>query len=279
MPSAMPYTDVHRAFLQAVSQHGTMSAKQAYKALLAIYAKCKFSAPSIVNKSPEFSNKIHFISDHDGEEIPTEDQVPEVVSLINGKLHRYDQKISFVHYDPADMDFYVFCNLIESPLDRLQNNYTESELGLFRLILRELAGNEENKLKPIVCLNLTSQIQGKPLSKVRAEELLEEWEKQGYFVQLDGMWYFGPKTIGEFDRYLLSNYPDEIQRCKLCKESVFYVWIFMVRVAKEKLIIRYLLQGVKCDKCPESFHKDCMKKYLRRLTTCPGCKGLWSTPV
>ncbi|XP_065089192.1 non-structural maintenance of chromosomes element 1 homolog [Ochlerotatus camptorhynchus] len=236
MPSAMPYTDVHRAFLQAISQHGTMSAKQAYKAFLAICAKY-----------------------HGSEEIPTEDQIPEVVATINGKLYRYDQKICFVHFDPADTDFYVFCNQTESQLDRLQNTYTESELALFRLILRELACNEENKLKPIVCLNLTSEIKSKPLSKVRAEELLEEWEKLGYFVQLAEMWYFGPKTIGEFDRYLLANYPDEMQRCKLCKESVFY--------------------GVKCDKCPDSFHKDCMKKYLKRLTACPGCKGLWSTRV
>lgn len=51
MPSAMPYTDVHRAFLQAVSQHGTMSAKQAYKALLAIYAKCESFNPSRIRKN------------------------------------------------------------------------------------------------------------------------------------------------------------------------------------------------------------------------------------
>lgn len=42
MPSEMPHTDVHRAFLQTLSHHGTMSAKQAYKALLGVYAKCKF---------------------------------------------------------------------------------------------------------------------------------------------------------------------------------------------------------------------------------------------
>lgn len=159
-----------------------------------------------------------------------------MVATINGKLYRYDQKICFIHYDPTDTDFYVFCNQTESQLDRLQNTYTESELALFRLILRELASNEENKLKPIMCLNLTSEIQGKPLSKVRAEELMEEWEKLGYFGQLDGMWYFGPKAIGEFDRYLLANYPDVMQRCKLCKESVFYVCIFKGLIATSKII-------------------------------------------
>lgn len=172
--------------------------------------------------------------DHDSEEIPTEDEIPDIVASINGKIFRYDQKICFVHYEPADTDFYVFCNQVESQIDRLQNYYTESETALFRLILRELAGTEEHKLKPILCLNLTAEIQGKPLSKVRAEQLLDQWEKLGYFVLLDGMWHFGPKTIGEFDRYLAANYPDQMQRCKLCKESVFYVrervWpgIFMI---------------------------------------------------
>uniref|UniRef100_A0A023EMY4 Non-structural maintenance of chromosomes element 1 homolog n=1 Tax=Aedes albopictus TaxID=7160 RepID=A0A023EMY4_AEDAL len=236
MPTAMPYTDVHRAFAQAIAHHGTMSAKQAYKALLAIYAKY-----------------------HDGEEIPSEDDIPEVVASINGKLYRYDQKICFVHYEPADTDFYVFCNLVESQIDRIQNYYSESETTLFRLVLREMATSEEHKLKPIMCLNLTGEIQGKQLSKVRAEQLLDQWEKMGYFVQLGGMWHFGPKVIGEFDRYLTTNYPEQMRMCKLCKESVFY--------------------GVRCDKCPESFHRDCMKKYLRRLTNCPGCKNLWSTPV
>lgn len=147
-----------------------------------------------------------------------------MVASINGKIHRYDQKICFVHFEPNATDFYVFCNQVDSPIDRLQNYYTESETALFRLILREMATSEGHKLKPIVCLNLTSEIhQGKQLNKMRAEELLEQWERFGYFVLLDGMWHFGPKTAGEFDRYLTANYSDHIQHCKLCKESVFYV--------------------------------------------------------
>ncbi|XP_058832000.1 non-structural maintenance of chromosomes element 1 homolog [Topomyia yanbarensis] len=236
MPSEMLYTDVHRAFLQALSHHGTMSAKQAYQSLLGAYARY-----------------------HDDETVPTEDQVADVVASINSKLFRYDQRVVFVHYEPANTDFYVFCNQTESAIDRLQNCYTESELNLFRLLLRELACSEEHKLRPITCLNLTSEIAGKQISKVRAEELLEEWEKSGYFVQLDGMWYFGPRATAEFDRYLCQNFEEQMHKCKLCNESVFY--------------------GIKCATCPLSFHRECMNKYLKRLTKCPGCKEMWAYPV
>ncbi|XP_055606651.1 non-structural maintenance of chromosomes element 1 homolog [Uranotaenia lowii] len=236
MPSAMSYTDVHRAFLQTVSHHGTMSAKQAYKALLAIFGK-----------------------HHSDESIPTEDQVPDIVASINGRIHRYDQRIIFVHYEPVSTDFYVFCNQTEAPLDRLQNCYSEPELSLFRLMLREMALAEEHRLRPIVCLNLTGQLAGKSISKVRAEELLDEWEKMGYFIQLDDHWCFGPRVVAEFERYLSTNFPEQMHRCTLCNESVFY--------------------GIQCEKCPQAFHRECMKKYLRRLTVCPGCKEMWTVAV
>ncbi|XP_055533382.1 non-structural maintenance of chromosomes element 1 homolog [Wyeomyia smithii] len=236
MPSEMPYTDVHRVFLQALDHHGTMSAKQAYKALLGVYGKY-----------------------HDDETMPTEDAVPEVVATINGKLHRYGQRVAFVHYEPLGVDFYVFCNQTESAIDRFQTCYTESEIALFRLILREMACSEDHKLRPIVCLNLTTNIVGKSVSKMRAEELLEEWEKLGYFVQLDGMWCFGPRSTTEFGWYLNQNHGEQMHKCKLCSELVFY--------------------GIQCQKCPLSFHRECMKKYLRRLSKCPGCNELWAVPV
>ncbi|XP_053688295.1 non-structural maintenance of chromosomes element 1 homolog [Sabethes cyaneus] len=236
MPSEMPYTDVHRTFLQALSLHGTMSAKQAYKTLLSVYGKY-----------------------HDDETVPTEDELSEVVASINGKLYRYGQRVVFVHYEPVGTDFYVFCNQNESAVDRLQTSYSESEVGLFRLMLREMASSEEHKLRPIVCLNLTSEITGKPVSKMRAEDLLEEWEKLGYFVQIDGMWYFGPRCTAEFGWYLTQNHGDQMHKCKLCSELVFY--------------------GIQCQKCPLFFHRECIKKYLRRLSKCPGCNELWSVPV
>ncbi|XP_058464599.1 non-structural maintenance of chromosomes element 1 homolog isoform X2 [Malaya genurostris] len=213
-----------------------MSSKQAYKALLGAYARY-----------------------HDDETVPMEDQVADVVASINNKLHRYNQRVKFVHFELINTDFYVFCNQTESAIDRLQNCYTESELSLFRLMLRELACTEDNKIRPIACLNLTTEISGKAISMMRAEELLEEWEKAGYFVQLDGMWYFGPRTTVEFERYLSQNFEEQMQKCKLCNETVFY--------------------GIKCATCPLYFHRDCMRKYLKRLTKCPGCKEMWSFPV
>ncbi|XP_055626179.1 non-structural maintenance of chromosomes element 1 homolog isoform X2 [Toxorhynchites rutilus septentrionalis] len=200
MPASASYTDVHRAFLQAVSQHGTVSAKQAYKILLSEYGKY-----------------------HNDETVPTEDDVPDAVALINSKLHRFDKKIVFVHYEPTNADFYCFCPQAETAVDRLQNYYSKPELSLFRLMLKELACSEGHKVRPIVCLNLTAEITGKTITKVRAEELLDEWEKLGYFVQMDEMWYFGPKTVAEFDRYLSAHFAEHMHKCLLCNEMDFYV--------------------------------------------------------
>ncbi|XP_058126073.1 non-structural maintenance of chromosomes element 1 homolog [Anopheles ziemanni] len=235
----MTYSNVHRAFLQACSNHGTLSSQQAYEILIGIYARYG-----------------------ETETVPKEDVVAEVVSEINSRIYPYDQKIAYMHYDPTDTDFYVFVSLMESPIDLQQNNYTVSELHYFRALLRELTLSEDHQLPSIACLNLTNESASegnKALSKPRAEQLLSEWEGLGYFLVLQDKCYFGPKAIVEFDKYLNTNYADVITRCCLCNVTIFY--------------------GIRCASCPQILHKDCLKKYLRRLTNCPSCKKLWSVPV
>uniref|UniRef100_A0A182Y0U5 Non-structural maintenance of chromosomes element 1 homolog n=1 Tax=Anopheles stephensi TaxID=30069 RepID=A0A182Y0U5_ANOST len=235
----MAYTNVHRAFLQACSNHGTVSKQHALDMLTSICTRYG-----------------------DSDTIPSEDDVVDVVAKINEKIYPFDQKIAYTHFEPLDCDFYVFVNLQESPIDLQQNVYTPLELHYFRVLLRELTLSEDHTLSMIACLNLTADTTGetvKPLPKTRAEQLLNEWEELGYFVVLEEKFHFGPKSVVEFEKYLSKNYVDVMTRCCLCNVTIFY--------------------GVRCASCPQILHKDCLKKYLRRLTTCPSCSKLWSVPL
>uniref|UniRef100_A0A182WK80 Non-structural maintenance of chromosomes element 1 homolog n=1 Tax=Anopheles minimus TaxID=112268 RepID=A0A182WK80_9DIPT len=235
----MAYTHVHRAFLQACSNHGTISKQNALEVLIGIYARYG-----------------------DGDTVPNDDDVIDVVAKINERIHQFDQKIVYTHFEPLDKDFYVFVNLQESPIDLHQNVFTAQELHFFRVLLRELTLSEDHTLSMIMCLNFTNDTVGetvKPLPKTRAEQLLNEWEELGYFLVLDDKLHFGPKSVVEFDKYLTKNYADIITRCCLCNVTIFY--------------------GVRCASCPQILHKDCLKKYLRRLTNCPSCKVLWSVSI
>ncbi|XP_035788308.1 non-structural maintenance of chromosomes element 1 homolog [Anopheles albimanus] len=235
----MSYTDVHRMFLQACTNHGTLSKEQAYELLIGIHAQCG-----------------------DSDTIPKEDEVAEVVAAINNRIYRFDQKIVYTHYDPTEGDFYVFVNLIDSPINRHQNMYTAPELQYFRALLREITLTDDHQLPLIACLNLTNQSADegtKPVAKARAEQLLAEWEQSGYFLILDNQCYFGPRTIVEFENYLNTNFADLVTRCCLCNVTIFY--------------------GLRCAKCPQILHRECMKKYLRRLTNCPACKELWTVKL
>ncbi|XP_058060077.1 non-structural maintenance of chromosomes element 1 homolog [Anopheles bellator] len=234
------YTDVHRAFLQAVSNHGTIGEQQAYNILVNIYARYGST-----------------------ESVPNEEDVAEVVAMINTRIARFDQKICYIHYEPTDMDYVVFVNLIDTPATRVMHNfYTEPELHYFRYLLRELVQNPDHQLPLIACLNFTTLSAGKggkPIAKTRAESLLSDWEQYGYFLMLEDKCYLGPRTITEFETYLSTHFPDEIKHCSLCNITIYY--------------------GVRCAHCSHTLHKKCMQKYLRKFTNCPACKGLWTVKL
>ncbi|XP_050075480.1 non-structural maintenance of chromosomes element 1 homolog [Anopheles maculipalpis] len=235
----MAYTNVHRAFLQSCSNHGTVNKQNALDILTSIYTR--------------YGNS---------DTIPTDDDVVDVVAKINEAIYPFDQRIAYLHFDPLDNDFYVFVNLQESPIDLQQNVYTPQELHYFRVLLRELTHSDDHTLTTIACLNLTNDTPGetvKPLPKTRAEQLLNEWEELGYFVLLQEKFHFGPKSVVEFEKYLSKNYSDIMTRCLLCNVTIFY--------------------GVRCASCTQILHKDCLKKYLRQLTSCPSCEELWSVPL
>uniref|UniRef100_A0A1Q3F251 Non-structural maintenance of chromosomes element 1 homolog n=1 Tax=Culex tarsalis TaxID=7177 RepID=A0A1Q3F251_CULTA len=231
------YSNVHRSFLQACSLHGTLTVPDATKIMVHLFGRYQ----------PD-------------DTIPDERRLQELIDQINPKLSRYQQKIVLLESDPKLPNYVVFANLSDSPLNRLQTTYPAGELSFFRVVLHELAATQGHKLEQIEWLNLTAKIEeGRNVTKSRAEELLTEWVSAGYLVLDEDGIGFGPKTQVEFDRYLLNNFPDQVEQCRLCKEVLFY--------------------GIKCAKCPVSMHKTCAKKYFKKVKNCPACKKPWTVAL
>ncbi|XP_065082121.1 non-structural maintenance of chromosomes element 1 homolog [Ochlerotatus camptorhynchus] len=231
------YSNVHRAFLQSCVLHSIIPTDQALKVLTHLIAKFTPNDPP-----------------------PTEERLLEVVVEINARIGRFEQRVIRLEYDPTLTTYFVFTNLSDTPLDRLQTTYPEAELSFFRMILHELARTDGHRMGQIDCLNLTTKLEpGRNLTKSRAEVLIQELQSAGYLALEKHEVGFGPRTMVEFDRYLANNFPDQMQHCRLCKEVLFY--------------------GVNCTKCPEMFHKVCMKKYLQRLKKCPACKQMWTASL
>lgn len=103
-----------------------------------------------------------------------------------------------------------------------QNLYTEMEIQYFPLLLREIITSDSTCIAPIVALNLISILQ-RPLTKLRAGELLKLWTNMGYFKEMNELIYLGPRSLVEFNGYLTVNYPDFIKTCSICLKTVYKV--------------------------------------------------------
>lgn len=64
---------------------------------------------------------------------PDERCLLESIDLINQKLNRYQQKIDLLHSDPKLLNYVVFANLSNSPLNWFQKAYLVGELGFPRV--------------------------------------------------------------------------------------------------------------------------------------------------
>lgn len=106
---------------------------------------------------------------------------------------------------------------------RLQNVYSEAEVEYFRLLLKEIATNENNCTNQIDAINLVDQMKISKLSKCRAQVLLDKWNCECYFLEIRDQIYYGPRAVAEFSTYLQQNYPDFVRNCKLCILPVFAV--------------------------------------------------------
>lgn len=82
----------------------------------------------------------------------------------------------------------------------------------------------------MLALNLCNDLSistssSKKITKQRAQDLIEEWIIAGYFIETDGAYYFGPRTIAEFGDTLRIRYAEHVRSCFLCRQTCFYVSI------------------------------------------------------
>jgi hypothetical protein len=117
----------------------------------------------------------------------------------------------------------MLINTAFTSVNKFQNAYTEPELNYLRLIINEIAESNDFHLNPMEVINLTSKLQGKAITKNRAQQLLDRFIMNGYFYNHNSKIYYGPKMITEFKDYLLQQFPDNISSCSLCKGIAIWV--------------------------------------------------------
>lgn len=191
--------------------------------------------------------------------IPNEKVLDSLIEQINAQISTYDQKILPIHYayEKSDNTYITYNWTNEAVVNRFQITYHEGEVRFFFLLIKEMIEDEEYSIKPIQALNLTSQIEGKAVTKSRAERLLQEWSSAGYFQMIKNAYRFGPRLITEFSLHLKQHYPEAVKNCKLCGMPTFW--------------------SVQCAECEIYLHSDCFEKYQKKVKTCPGCKKTWRT--
>lgn len=148
------------------------------------------------------------------------------IDEINGRISRFDQKITKYEYGLDLENYYVFCSTAKTSVSKMQHCYTDNELDYFKQIFAKVVENPELKISPREALNLQSSCSGK-LNKVRAEKLLDTWSTTGYFVRNENMLYLGPKSLTEFKEDLKEMNADHLKGCGLCEDIAAWVRIII----------------------------------------------------
>jgi hypothetical protein len=101
----LEYSSVHRLFLQSCANHGAMEVPKAIELLTPMVEK-------------------FIIASREDDAIPFESPGPdkkalkELVSAINAKIGRFDQKIDFVRYDLDNAEYLVFAYKSEISMNK-----------------------------------------------------------------------------------------------------------------------------------------------------------------
>lgn len=201
-------------------------------------------------------NKI-YSSYHENAEHRTESDMNRGIEIINRAIKSFDQKIVEFDYTlpRLEQSYIIFTVTCESKVNKAQKSLKPAEVQLFRLMLKRIVIDHSYCQTLIECINLVSGIQIGRITKSKAEILILKWIKDGYFRELNGNIYFGPRLVAEFIPYLQQHHKENIHTCYTCKTVVFW--------------------GPRCDHCQVMLHEICMKKYLARLKNCPACKQQW----
>lgn len=131
----------------------------------------------------------------------------------------------------------------------------------------------------------------KKITKQRAEELLDEWVANGYFLLLhdDEIIILGPRSIAEFRDVLRTKFTDFIQICYICSEITMkvleFLWLchFWHSNAISFLFISLFIcsflsiQPIICPnaECETPLDRHCFNGYVLKQKKCPACKSNW----
>lgn len=229
----MSLSAVQRSFLQAVSNHGAIK-----------IAESKDILEDICRRVDSEYN---------------EETFDNTVEAINGRIREYNQELKTINYPPEKTNFIVFINLTTDAINKVQNDKPKQELDFFRDVLIAIITSESKSIGLLTATNLVNAKKGKSsLTKSRAQTIIEEWVEEKYFYEKDYNITLGPRAISEFSNYFQSEFANEVNSCRLCKQVSFW--------------------GLACIECKEEYHKDCIKTYLKKKTDCPFCHAAWNTP-
>lgn len=104
---------------------------------------------------------------------------------------------------------------------------TDEEGKYFKIIMEYIVTNSVHYVPSMNALNLSIDFK---MTKMHADELLARWSSQGYFTDIESIYFPGPRLISEFDDILRTKFKDCIRSCFLCKQISFQVCA--VRLAK-----------------------------------------------
>ncbi|XP_013110455.1 non-structural maintenance of chromosomes element 1 homolog [Stomoxys calcitrans] len=182
------------------------------------------------------------------------------IAEIDASIRTYDQTLQIIKHPLNGEEYLVFALLIVNQACKFQPQYTDTERNYFYKLLETLVSSDDYGIEWMDIYRVANLIPAnvqRPLSKQRIQDLETIWMSQGYFLEKDEKIYLGPRSMLEYGNYLKKNFPEYIKDCILCNKIVYW--------------------DVKCSECDVKLHRQCIRKYLTKKSTCPGCKRTWNT--
>ncbi|XP_075160588.1 SMC5-SMC6 complex component Non-SMC element 1 [Haematobia irritans] len=193
-----------------------------------------------------------------GPDNPTD--LKSLIAEIDESIRTYEQTLQLIKHPLNGQEYLVFGLLIINQACKFQPQYTDTERNYFYKLLETLVCSEDYGIEWMDIYKVANLIPAnvqKPLAKERVQDLETKWMSQGYFLEKDDKIYLGPRSMVEYGSYLKQHFPDYIRDCVLCNKIVYW--------------------DVKCSECNVKLHRDCIRKYLSKKSTCPKCKRTWNT--
>ncbi|EDW77422.1 uncharacterized protein Dwil_GK18896 [Drosophila willistoni] len=183
------------------------------------------------------------------------------VKEIDESIGEYNQTLTFIKHPIKGKEYLVYAKTDATPDSAVGlSTMAAVEYQYFSILLDKIAQEDDCSIPWTGAYkDLGFEASAKPPKKNRLQVLLHKWCEMGYFLAEDDKIYLGPRSLVEFEFYLLTNHPGTIKKCVLCNNVVLW--------------------DIRCASCQEQIHRDCIHKYLQRRSHCPACNSLWTTPT